>query len=131
MNAWMWSSGGLDDLVNHSCDPNCGLFQRGGDTFLWTVRPIAANEELSFDYSTSMLDEPWSMDCACGEKACRGVVANSLDMPLQSLQYYAGMDLLPEHVWVAAAERGVCLTKGITPSALSPSSGAPIISKNE
>ena len=93
----MWSSGGLDDLVNHSCNPNLGLWQRGGDTFLWSMRDIREGEELSFDYSTSMMDEPWSMECACGEPACRGVIANSLDLPLATLQYYAGMGLLPEH----------------------------------
>jgi hypothetical protein len=71
VNAWMWSSGGLDDLVNHSCAPNLGLFPMvgadGGDGDLYLVarREIAAGEELSFDYSTSMVDEPWAMDCAC------------------------------------------------------------------
>ena len=67
----MWSSGGLDDLVNHSCAPNLGLFPMvgaggvDGDLFLVARREIAAGEELSFDYSTSMVDEPWAMDCAC------------------------------------------------------------------
>ena len=71
VNAWMWSSGGLDDLVNHSCAPNLGLFPMvgadggDGDLFLVARRDIAAGEELSFDYSTSMVDEPWAMDCAC------------------------------------------------------------------
>lgn len=129
MNSWMWSSGGLDDLVNHSCNPNCGLFQRGGDTFLWTIRPIAADEELSFDYSTSMMDEPWSMDCACGEAACRGVIGNSLDLPIETLQYYASMDLLPEHVWVTAAQRNIKLVKGANPTAANPSPGAPVVKK--
>ena len=115
--------------MNHSCNPSCGLWQRGGDTFLWTVRDIAADEELSFDYSTSMMDEPWSMECACGEKACRGVIANSLDMPRATLEYYASMDLLPEHVWVAAAQRGIPLEHGANPTAAAPSQGAPVCPK--
>ena len=118
VNAWMWSSGGLDDLVNHSCNPNTGLWQIGGDTYLLSLREIALDEELSFDYSTSMVDEPWSMECACGDKICRGHIANFLEMADERMQYYAGMGTLPEHVWVTAAARGVVLKRG----ALSPSS---------
>lgn len=53
LNAWMHSSGGLDDLVNHSCNPNTGLYPLNGDLYLLSLRDIAAGEELSFDYSTS------------------------------------------------------------------------------
>jgi hypothetical protein len=109
VNAWMWSSGGLDDLVNHSCNPNTGLWQINGDTYLLSLRDIAVEEELSFDYSTSMVDEPWSMECLCGDKTCRGTIANFLDMPLDAQQYYAAKGTLPEHVWVTARERGVVL----------------------
>lgn len=115
VNAWMWSSGGLDDLVNHSCNPCCGLWQVNGDTYLLALRDIAIGEELSFDYSTSMVDEPWNMDCACGDAKCRGKIANFLDMPDDVQQYYAGMGTLPEHVWVTAAARGVVLKKGSPP----------------
>ena len=129
MNGWMWSSGGLDDLVNHSCNPNTGLWQSGGDTYLMSVRAIAANEELSFDYSTSMVDEPWSMSCACGEHACRGTVGNFLDCPAPTMAYYAGMGLLPEHVWVTAAARSVPLARGSNPTADHPSAGAPAVGR--
>jgi len=123
----MWSSGGLDDLVNHSCDPNCGLWQSGGDTFLLSLREIAAGAELSFDYSTSMVDEPWSMECACGERACRGVVGNFLDTPPATQAYYAGMGTLPAHVWHTAAARGVALARGPNPTPSAPSPGAPVV----
>jgi len=76
-----------------------------------------------------MMDEPWSMDCACGEAACRGVIGNSLDLPIETLQYYASMDLLPEHVWVTAAQRNIKLVKGANPTAANPSPGAPVVKK--
>jgi hypothetical protein len=129
VDGWMWSSGGLDDLVNHSCNPSLGLWQRGGDTFLWSLRPIAVGEELSFDYSTSMMDEPWDMECACGEAACRGIVGNALDMHFETLRYYADMGALPEHVWVAAAKRGVGIKPGAFPTATNPTKGAPVLPK--
>lgn len=113
VNAWMWSSGGLDDLVNHSCDPNLGLWQVDGNTYLIALRLIPAHAELFFDYSTSMVDEPWQLDgCLCGTGKCRGVIANFLDLPPAVMQYYAGMGTLPEHVWVTAAARGVELARG-------------------
>ena len=113
VDAWMWSSGGLDDLVNHSCDPNLGLWQvsgRPGHTYLLAIRDVAAGEELSFDYSTSMVDEPWDMEgCLCGAAKCRGLVGNFLDMPLEAMQFYARLGVLPHHVWVTAHARGVPL----------------------
>ena len=39
-----------------------------------------------------MMDEPWSMDCACGEAACRGVIANSLDMPRATRMGYIAQE---------------------------------------
>jgi hypothetical protein len=112
VNAWMWSSGGLDDLVNHSCNPCCGLWQVNGDTYLLALREIAVGEELSFDYSTSMVDEPWGMECGCGDAKCRGHIGNFLEMSEEVMQYYAGKGTLPEHVWVTAEARGVKLNRG-------------------
>jgi hypothetical protein len=39
-----------NDMVNHSCDPNCGIL---GSTILVAIRPIAAGEELCYDYAMS------------------------------------------------------------------------------
>ena len=110
VDEWMWSSGGLDDLVNHSCEPNLGLWQVGACTYLLSLRDIAEGEELSFDYSTSMVDEPWDMEgCLCGAPTCRGLVGNFLDMPLDAQQRYARLRVLPRHVWATAHARDVGL----------------------
>ena len=70
---WLCSTGtNLDDYANHSCEPNTGF--AGGDIILVALRDIPAGEEITWDYSTS-LDEPgWSLDCRCGAATCRGVV---------------------------------------------------------
>ena len=110
VDAWMWSSGGLDDLVNHSCEPSLGLWQVAGHTYLLALRDVAPGEELSFDYSTSMVDEPWDMEgCLCGSAKCRGLVGNFLDIPLEAMQAYARRGVLPHHVWVTAHARDVVL----------------------
>ena len=59
------------DAINHSCDPNCG-FQ--GEVTLVAMRPIAAGEELTFDYAmcdSAPFDE---FPCSCGADMCRGFV---------------------------------------------------------
>src|ERR1700744_4614994 len=52
---------------NHSCNPNCGVT---ADLKLFTLRKIKKGEELFWDYSTSMLERHWQMECLCGEKNC-------------------------------------------------------------
>jgi SET domain-containing protein len=56
-------SGGLDDFVNHSCDPNCKL---DCQTFeLVAMRNIEAGEEITFDYCLTIKDD-WRIECHCG-----------------------------------------------------------------
>jgi len=70
---WLCSRGGrLDDMINHSCRPNTGF--TGGGLKLFALLDIAAGEEITFDYSTSLTDEAWSLNCLCGEKACRKTI---------------------------------------------------------
>ncbi|MBI2385165.1 MAG: SET domain-containing protein-lysine N-methyltransferase [Elusimicrobia bacterium] len=59
-------------FLNHSCDPNAGLIDA---VTLAAIHPIAAGEEISFDYSTCVPDSSWSLECRCGAPSCRGLVA--------------------------------------------------------
>jgi SET domain-containing protein len=70
---WLCSHGDqLDDCINHSCEPNAGFVT--GEPILFALRDIAAGEEISFDYSTSIAEPGWTLDCACGAARCRKVV---------------------------------------------------------
>src|SRR5262245_40922045 len=56
---WLCSNGSLlDDIVNHSCDPNTGFTT--GETVLYALRDIAAGEEICWDYSTSISEPGWA-----------------------------------------------------------------------
>jgi ribosomal protein S27E len=66
---------------NHSCDPNCGLNER---LELITIKDLKKGEELCWDYSTSMLERHWTMQCLCGKENCRGIIKD--------------FDLLPQHL---------------------------------
>ena len=74
---YLGPSGRVDDLINHSCDPNTGLrFEPGGAVFLVALRPIEAGEEVAWDYSTTLKDSDWRMMCDCRAPGCRGVIGN-------------------------------------------------------
>ena len=78
---WLCSDGSLlDDLVNHSCDPNAGFVN--GDPVLYALRDIAAGEEVCWDYSTSISEAGWGMECCCGAANCRGVARSWRELPV-------------------------------------------------
>lgn len=59
-------------FCNHSCDPNAGIT---ADLQLVASRDITAQEEICFDYSSTMLeDNSWTMECGCKTAHCRGRV---------------------------------------------------------
>lgn len=78
---YMGPSGRIDDLVNHSCDPNAGLRFTEDGVFLVAVRAIQPGEEIAWDYSTTLRESNWHMICQCRAEGCRRVIGNfdSLD----------------------------------------------------
>jgi SET domain-containing protein len=70
-------------LSNHSCNPNCGIKKELEFT---TIRPVKKGEELRWDYSTSMLERHWTLNCECGEKNCRKKITD-FDLLPRSLQH--------------------------------------------
>jgi SET domain-containing protein len=77
---WLCSHGDqLDDCINHSCEPNTGFIT--GETVLYALRDITAGEEITFDYSTSISEAGWTLECACGARRCRKVVRPWGQMP--------------------------------------------------
>lgn len=72
-------------LVNHACDPNCCV---RNDRFLAALRNIDAGDELTFDYSTTMGDASWVMECSCGNPKCRGAVGDFETLPGDVQEYY-------------------------------------------
>lgn len=81
------ASGGPDDYLNHSCNPNCVMRVEGHRAILYSLYVIQAGAELTFDYSTTATDsiDKWKMDCQCGDFHCRRVISGfqNLDPALQ------------------------------------------------
>lgn len=71
--------------VNHSCAPNAGLM---GNRRLVAIRDILPGEQVTFDYSTSMDDGMWSLECRCGHPECRGLIEDFRHLPRRLQQHY-------------------------------------------
>lgn len=57
--------------VNHACEPNAVV--RDG-VRIAAALDIAPGEEITIDYGTTEEDPGWSLVCACGSPACRGII---------------------------------------------------------
>jgi uncharacterized protein len=76
---------------NHSCEPNWGLTP---DLGVKTLRDIKQGEELLWDYSTSMLERHWTMQCNCGSRNCRRLVTDFDLLPQQLQEKYIRMNMV-------------------------------------
>ena len=70
-------------MVNHSCDPNCGVRLNEGQAFDFVARrPIDAGQELTFDYAMrNFTIDHFPAVCLCGAARCRGSVTGWKDLP--------------------------------------------------
>lgn len=94
-------SGGLDDFVNHSCTPNCGVLFADGSICLVALQDIDAGEQLTFDYATTQNDYPNRFRCVCGSDACRGEIGNFDELPGALKRQYHDLGVLAP--WLAEA----------------------------
>lgn len=95
---FMGPSGNADDLINHSCNPNCGLMFIDNILKLIAIRDIAEGEELSFDYSTTMDEDCWEMECLCGDSACRKTVRDFKYLPAELQKKYLSLGVVMPYI---------------------------------
>ena len=80
-------SKGIARLLNHSCDPNCGI---KGLTRIVAMRDIAAGEELTWDYEMTEKSTWWRMRCRCGSERCRKRIGTYSNLPRSVRRRYRG-----------------------------------------
>lgn len=95
---YLGPSGGVDDYINHSCEPNTVLKIIGKRAFLFALKDIAENEEIFFDYSTSMSDGLWEIDCLCGAESCRGRIQDFVFVEKSIQDRYIKMGMVPRFI---------------------------------
>lgn len=84
-------------FINHSCNPNAGIIN---DITLIALRDIQKGEEIYFDYSTSMDEDHWVMQCMCGEANCRKTIKDFKYLPVQVKQKYLNLNIVQKFIAV-------------------------------
>ena len=95
---YIGESGSFDDFINHSCNPNAGLKIEGRTVDLFSIRDIAAGEEILFDYSTTLDEDDFTMSCQCGSPSCRKLIGDGKYLPEDVWQKYIGLGIIPRYV---------------------------------
>lgn len=70
---------------NHSCDPNSGIRNNG---ILFALKDIEPGDEILFDYSTTVDDLWWQMDCKCASSNCRKIIGDFQTIPHEKKEFY-------------------------------------------
>jgi SET domain-containing protein len=107
-NLFMGPSGGLDDYVNHSCEPNSGIKFDFDGIKLVAIALIAPGNQITFDYSTTMHNFDWEMNCACGSDTCRRRVKNFLELPAEIQARYVKLKIVPDYILKNLHRQYVC-----------------------
>ncbi len=81
--------------TNHSCDPNAGIVD---DRVLTALRPIEPGDEIRFDYSTTMSEDHWTMECRCGEPFCRRVILDFHHLPVIAQNRYLQLGIVQSFI---------------------------------
>jgi hypothetical protein len=89
--------------LNHSCAPNSGFVN---DIALIALSPIEAGEEIVFDYSTTMLERHWELDCSCNSLQCRRRIRDFDLIPATLQRQYLSMGIVQSFIISALDEAG-------------------------
>ena len=96
-NLYIGESGNADDFVNHSCEPNAGMRIKALEVKLIAIREIAAGEQITFDYSTTMDEDDFEFQCLCGSPACRGIIRDFKHLPAELRRRYVELNIVPQY----------------------------------
>ena len=93
-------SGGVDDYINHSCNPNCLVHIAGNRAVVYSMYVIPEGSEITFDYSTTATDDhnKWKMECQCGEFACRKIISGHQYLDDTTKQKMQDKGMLPLYI---------------------------------
>ena len=63
--------------INHSCNPNCEVSGTGLKIWIFAIRDIKKNEELTYDYGFGFDEGYKDFPCRCKSKNCVGYIVRS------------------------------------------------------
>jgi len=95
---FMGPSETTDDFINHSCEPNSGLRFTDFGIILVAIKRIHKGDEITWDYSTTMHNNPWEMKCLCKSKHCRGIIREFKYLPMSLKKHYTELNIVPDYI---------------------------------
>jgi|688.fasta_scaffold208275_3 SET domain-containing protein len=82
-------------IVNHHCNPNAGII----NTYtLVALIDICKGEQIFYDYSTTMSDNLWTMECGCSAINCRKIVKDFHYLPASVKEKYLKLGIVQEFI---------------------------------
>ncbi len=91
-------SGDIDDLINHSCDPNTGLSFTTFGIILVAIKDIDIGKEITWDYSTTLFENSWKMRCDCREVGCRKIITDFTLLDEKVQRKYLKLNVIPPYI---------------------------------
>lgn len=82
-------------FINHSCQPNAGIIK---NNILIALQDIPHKTEVRFDYSTTMWERFWTMECACGATQCRKIIQDFDLLPLELQKSYLEKGIVQDFI---------------------------------
>lgn len=82
-------------FINHSCEPNAGI---ANTTTLIALTDITQHTQIFFDYSTTMSDGLWIMNCACSSIHCRKIIEDFHLLPELLKEKYLKMAIVQDYI---------------------------------
>lgn len=81
--------------INHSCSPNAGIRD---DVVLVALEDIQKGEEIYYDYSTTMDEDYWVMQCKCRSANCRKIIEDFKHLPSEVQQKYFSLKVVQQFI---------------------------------
>jgi hypothetical protein len=92
-STFLTSAGGMDDFINHSCEPTCGVrLTPDQRVIVFALRDLKAGTEITFDYATTQSGEHETLRCLCKKPGCRKLIGGFRDLPKPLQEYYIRHD---------------------------------------
>ncbi len=88
----------IDEYLNHSCNPNCGIIEQRGKFYFKSIKDIKVSEELTWDYSTSIEDDDEPEKCNCNSDKCRNKIESFSMLPNELQKKYLQMSVVLNYI---------------------------------
>lgn len=82
-------------FINHSCNPNAGIINTN---ILVALIDICQGEEIFFDYSTTMSENSWTMECGCLSSNCRKIIKDFHYLPSNVKEKYLKLGIVQDFI---------------------------------